>query len=175
MNDTFSYTSEDDKCYGATGMAIAVVVYDSEDMLASISLDASPEQMLEYVDDFFFAGNPGLSAKSAWNQILKNFNLTMALTIANVMCRSMVLDRKPVADELRTRLHDVVMEEGRDTCSLDDDETERLFDKNYHYLYRIFNHQGVHGVAHDFADSLKRMRRMSRMEVVDRLRALNMI
>lgn len=35
----------------------------------------------------------------------------MALTIANVMCRSMVLDRKPVADELRTRLHDVVMEE----------------------------------------------------------------
>lgn len=64
MNDTFSYTSEDDKCYGATGMAIAVVVYDSEDMLASISLDASPEHMLEYVDDFSLPAIPDCQLKA---------------------------------------------------------------------------------------------------------------
>lgn len=175
MKDTFRYISEDDKCYGATGMAIGIVVYDSEDMLSGISLDAEPDDMMEFVDDFYFSGNPGLSAKSAWNQILKNFNLTMSLTIANVLCRSLVLDHKELDGSLRSRLHDVIMEEGRDTCSLDDDETDRLFDKNYRYLYRIFNHQGVQGVAHDFADKLKRSRRLSRMEVIDCLRALNML
>lgn len=33
------YTDETDRCYGAAGMAISLVVYDGEEMLSAISLD----------------------------------------------------------------------------------------------------------------------------------------
>ena len=40
--EKLSYTNEDDKCYGATGMAIGIVVFDGEDKLAGVGLDADP-------------------------------------------------------------------------------------------------------------------------------------
>ena len=67
------------------------------------------------------------------------------------------------------------MGEGSDSCSLDEDESQRLFDKNYNYLYRIFNHRGVHDVAHSFADALKRSRRMTRIEILEQLRGLRVL
>lgn len=33
------YTDETDRCYGAAGMAISLVVFDGEDILSAISLD----------------------------------------------------------------------------------------------------------------------------------------
>lgn len=175
MDSNLSYNCEDDKCYGATGMAISIMVYDSDELLSSISLDAPAHSMVDLIDDFYFSGNPGLSAKSAWNQILRSFNLTMAMTIGNVMCRTMVRDRKAIDDDLRRRLLEIVTTEGLDTCSLEEDECRSLFAKNYNYLYRVFNHQGVHDVAHDFADRLKRARHMTRLEVVEQLRGLRVL
>ena len=69
---SLKYTDETDRCYGATGMAIGLMVFDGEDMLASITLDGDPNEMVAMSPDFYFAGNPGVSAKTAWNQILKN-------------------------------------------------------------------------------------------------------
>lgn len=176
MKDTkLSYRNEDDKCYGATGMAIAVVVFDGEDMLSAVDLDAAPESMLELAEDFYFSGNPGLSAKSAWNRMLGNFNISMASSIANVMCRSVILDHTPVSADIKNYLRECVIEAGHDICDLEDDESGRLFDKNYMYLHRVFNHTGVQGIAHDFADVLKRRRRLTRMDVMEQLRALSML
>lgn len=175
MEHKLSYRNEDDKCYGATGMAIAVVVFDGEDMLSAVNLDATPDNVLELSEEFYFAGNPGLSAKSAWNRILSNFNLTMATSIANVMCRKVVLDNEAVDAEIKRFLRDFMLDEGKSTCDLDEEETARLFDKNYTYLHRVFNHHGVQGIAHDFANVLKRRRRMTRMEVIEQLRALSML
>lgn len=175
MEHKLSYRNEDDKCYGATGMAIAMVVFDGEDMLSAMDLDASPDKVLELAEDFYFSGNPGLSAKSAWNKILSSFNLTMATSIANVMCRKVVLDKEPVDAEIKRLLRDFMLEEGKCTCDLEEEETMRLFDKNYMYLHRVFNHHGVQGIAHDFANALKRRRRMTRMEVIEQLRALSML
>lgn len=170
-----AYTCEDDRCYGATGMAISVMVMDSADMLSAISLDTAADEMIELVDDFYFTGNPGLSAKSAWTQILRSFNLSTAMTIGNVMCRSMVRNVKLVDDATRKLLLDIVTEEGQNSCSLDDDECARLFDKNYRYLYQVFNHRGVHDVAHSFADRLKRSRRLTRAEIIEQLRGLTIL
>ena len=64
-----SYRNENDRCYGAAGMAIGLVVFDGEDMLAGISLDAPAHAMMEMNQDFFFTGNPSLSAKAAWNRV----------------------------------------------------------------------------------------------------------
>lgn len=175
MKPTLSYTCEDDKCYGATGMAISIMVLESEDMLSAISLDAAPDAILELVDDFYFAGNPGLSAKSAWNQMLRAFNLSAAMAIANVMCRTMVRDHRLIDADTRRRLLDIIIDEGSSSCSLEPDETTSLFDKNYNYLYRVFNHRGVQDVADRFADRLKRMRRMTRADVIENLRGLRVL
>ena len=83
------YTDETDRCYGAAGMAISLVVFDGEDILSAISLDG-PEgsQTMTLAPEFFFAGNPGVSAKTAWRQILKNYNLGIAMVTANLLCKN---------------------------------------------------------------------------------------
>ncbi len=63
--------------------------------------------------------------------------------------------------------------EGRESCGLDDDEISRIFNQEYTVLFRVFNHTGVHGIVHDFADTFKRRRIMSRLEILEALRALS--
>lgn len=174
MDKRLSYRNEDDKCYGATGMAIGILVFNGEDYLSSISLDEAPSAMVEMQDMFYFNGNPVLSAKSVWTRIKGSYDLSVAMLIGNLMCRSIVHDNKPVAEEHRKAIREMVAEEGKESCGLDDDEISRVFDKEYSILLRVFNHQGVQGVAHDFADTLKRRRRLSRLEVLEQLRALSM-
>lgn len=175
MEPNLQYHNEDDRCYGATGMAVAFVVLDGDDLIAGVNLDASPDALLEYADEYYFAGNPGLSAKSAWNTILKHFNHSMAAVMANVMCRRYVLDGSRMDPDTKQYLLSLMLTEGEETCNLEEDETRRLFDKNYVYLTRVFSHRGVQGVCHDFASELKRRRHMSRFEILEQLRALRML
>lgn len=173
MDSNLSYNSEEDKCYGATGMAISLLVLESDEMLSSISLDAPSHQIIDLVDDFYFAGNPTLSAKSAWTQIMNSYNLQMAMAIGNVLCRTMVRDGKMPDAKIRKKLLKVATREGEACCSLEEDECRHLFEKNYNFLYRVFNHRGVQEVANNFADNLTRMRTMTRLEILDRLRPLH--
>ena len=172
---SLKYTDETDRCYCATGMAIGLMVFDGEDMLASITLDGDPNEMVAMSPDFYFAGNPGVSAKTAWNQILKNYNIGIAMLMSNLLCRSVVNKRQALPNELHDFLLDLAREEGHESCSLDDDEIERLFNKNYSYLNRVFNHRGVQSVAHDFASTLGQRRTLSRLDVLELLDALRML
>lgn len=175
MKQKLSYKNEDDKCYGATGMAMAIVIFDGEDMLAGMNIDSEPESIMQFTEDFYFNGNPGFSAKNAWNQLLKNFNLVMAISLGNVICRNLIYNSKNVEEETKRYLHDLMVEEGRSNCALEDDETTRLFEKNYSYLTRVFNHSGVQSIARDFASVLKAKRQMTRMDILEQLRELSML
>lgn len=171
---SLAYTSESDRCYGASGMAIGLFVFDGEDSLSAIHIDApSAAEVMVMDEGFFFTGNPSLSAKVAWQQMVRNYNLSAVMTIANVLCRRLVGQEEALDNACRTTLHNLVVESGRESCSLEDDELERLFDKDFNYLYRVFNHPGVHDVAHDLARELARHRVMSRAEIADCLRALS--
>lgn len=170
-----NYKDEKDKCYGATGMAMGIVIFDGEDMLSAVNLDADPAGIIEFVESFYFSGNPRVSAKTSWNRILNSYNISMGVSMANILCRSLVMEGMAVDEETLGHLREIMIEEGRAACSLDDDEINSLFDKNYGYLRRVFSHSGVQSVAREFAETLTRMRRMSRAEVVDNLRALNML
>lgn len=172
---SLKYTDDNDRCYGATGMAIGLMVFDGEDMLASISLDSGHGDLVAMTPDFYFAGNPGVSAKSAWNQILKNYNIGIGMLMSNLLCRHIVKDRRELPTEVREYVHNIAREEGHDSCSLDDDEIDRLFDKNYNYLNRVFTHRGVQSVAHDFASTLLQRRTLSRLDVLELLDALRML
>lgn len=169
------YSDDTDRAYGAAGMAIGLVVYDGDDILYSIDLDAESADILSLSPDFYFAGNPGVSAKSAWNQLVKNFNLGIAMLISNVMCRHIIHAGQHVPDSLVVELKSLAHDEGAGACALDADEVDRLFDKSYNYLSRVFSHRGVQAVAHDFASTLASRRRLSRLEILEQLQALSML
>lgn len=173
--EKFRYTDDTDRAYGAAGMAIGLVVYDGDDILYSIDLDAEPGNLMALSPDFFFAGNPGVSAKAAWTQMVKNFNLGVAMLISNVMCRHMVNGGKEVPSDIARALKELAHDEGAGSCALENDEVDRLFDKSYNYLWRVFSHRGVQAVAHDFASTLASRRALSRLEILEQLHALSML
>ena len=173
--EQFRYKDENDRSYGAAGMAIGLVVFDGEDMISSVSLDRDSDDTFQMTGDFYFTGNPVVSAKAAWNHLLKNYNLSVVMLVANVLCRSLVLNSTRLSAESRRMLHDSIVEEGHNVCSLDDDEIDALFNKNYSYLDRVFSHRGVQSVAHDFASALRERRSLSRVDVIDMLKVLNML
>ncbi|MCM1520570.1 MAG: hypothetical protein NC098_07260 [Lachnoclostridium sp.] len=172
---SLKYIDETDRCYGAAGMAIGLVAFDGEDFMVSLSIDRDPGDMMEMSSDFYFSGNPEISAKSAWNRIVNNFNLSIVMLISNVLCRNIIHGKLVVDRKLHDEILDLAKEEGNSVCGLDADETERLFDKDFSYLNRLFTHYGVRSVADDFVSVLSSRRSMSRMEILDRLQSLNML
>ncbi len=170
---SLKYIDEDDKCYGLTGMAIAVVAWDCENLLARIDLDG--DEMMEFTPHYYFSGNPRLSAKLAWNQLVEHYQLSMGLMLSNILCRHCVHRHAEVKREIVDTMLDYLIEEGQEACSLERDEVNNMFNKSYNYLYRLFNHRGVQGVANDFAAKLKQRRNLTVSEVVEELRALSML
>lgn len=175
MEVSLKYIDEDDKTYGVAGMAVGMVIFDGEDLLSSISIDNNPHKVIEFTGEFYFSGNPHLSPKRAWNQILQHYNLSMAMLISNIMCRNIVMKKISVASDIRKAIYRIIEEEGRKSCSLEEDEIDGLFEKNYNYLHRIFNHHGVQSIINDFVDTLKTRRTLSRNEVLEELKSLSMI
>jgi len=173
MEQEFKYANEEDRSYGLTGMAVSVVVWDAEHLLGAVNLDAAGGEGMEMTPEFYFSGNPGLSAKAAWGSMVEHFQLSTAMMVANVMCRRYVYEGGGIAPDMRRRMLDYAVEEGREACSLDDDETLRMFDKCYTYCHRVFNHPGVQQVVRDFASALRSRRRLTRAEVAEELRALS--
>lgn len=172
MDKKLKYRDERDKTYGLTGMAIAMVMADGEDMLMHISLDAPAGESIGFTPDFYFQGNPRYSAKLAWNQMLKQLSLATGMLVGNVMCRSYILDRKRLNADIVDQLKQLVRSQGSESCSLDNDEADNLFNRNYNYFDRVFTHQAVAAIARNFADELQRRRKFSMQEVLEQLRDL---
>ncbi|MCH5326626.1 MAG: hypothetical protein J1E29_05420 [Duncaniella sp.] len=170
--EKLKYIDESDRCYGAAGMAISLAVFDGEELLSAISLDADSSDLVSLTPEFFFAGNPVVSAKTAWRHILKNYNLGIAMITANLLCRYMVNRHTGLPADVYQALHTLALEEGVDACQLEEDEIDSIFNKNYNYLTRIFSHRGVHSVAHDFASALSSRRTLSRLDALELLQAL---
>lgn len=174
MDDTLKYKDADDRCYGVTGMAISIVALDAEQLLDSLTVEDG-EESVTFAPEYYFSGNPRYSARLAWNQILQHFSLTTAMAIGNLMCRRYVRHGEAITPTLARLLKESVADDGRDACSLDDDEIDSLFTRNFNYLHRLFTHSGVQAVARDFAHTLSERRTLSRADVIEELRALSML
>lgn len=172
---SLKYIDDDDRCYGLTGMAMGIVIWDCEELLASINLDADTDEMMEFTPQYYFAGNPRLSARIAWNQLLDHYRLSMGLMMANVLCRRTLHRSEEVDHDTIELMRNYLLDEGRDTCSLDEDEVNAIFNKQYSYLYRLFSHPGVHRVVDDFARELASRRRMTVAEVIEGFRPLALL
>lgn len=171
--ESLKYSDERDKSYGMAGMAIALVASDGQNLMAHISLDGDADSGFEMSHDFFFRGNPRMSAKWVWKTDIQHLALAVRMVLGNVVCRSYVmrgqqqLDRT-TADLLRREIREVA-DEG---CALALDEADGLFDESYRFVHRLFSHVGVHAIADGFVEELRRRREMSVAEVVELMNQL---
>lgn len=171
---TLTYLNEDDKAYGLAGMAISLAVLDAIDRVAGVSLDADGP-MVTFSHQYYFSGSPSISPKTTWDNLLHNFYITSAMVISNIMARSIVRLGQDVPSDLLETIRREIAEEGRDTCSLDDDEIDTLYDKTRSYMGRIFRNPRLHPAIDDFARTLSRRRSLTGSEIIDELRSLSII
>lgn len=168
------YSDERDKTYGIAGMTITLVALDGYDLLAEIHLDSEPGESMVMSHDFGLRGNPRMSAKIVWEQMLRELRMTTSMALGNLACRRYVLAHTGMTKAETDGIRKAVVEEGREYCALDEDECGSLFDGCYRYVDRIFRHAAIGGVVDAFADELTRRRSMSVSEAVELLAHLGL-
>ena len=93
-----AYLNEDDRAYGLAGMAISLAAFDAIDRVASLDMDAEGP-MISFTHAYYFTGSPVMSPKRSWDILVRNFNLTTAMVLSNVMARTMVRRREDIPEE----------------------------------------------------------------------------
>lgn len=165
------YRSEIDKCYSLAGIALALSLYDAENLLCGIELDA--ENPLNFTPEFNHEFMFASSAKQTWNAIFAHFQIRMGLAIASILSRKMILDNGQVDKTIRRRLLDAILEEGRITCQLDEDEIEPLFDRSFSYLTGVFARPSVKRTLRQMVQMLQNKRTVTSGELNDMLNQMN--
>ncbi|MCC8113135.1 MAG: hypothetical protein LUD17_00205 [Bacteroidales bacterium] len=168
----FAYSDEEDKSFGLTGMVISLNIYDQYSMLREVSMDRPDGEGIAFTPDFYFDGNPRMSAKIAWNEMVRQYQMLTGMVLGNVMCRSMVHLRKPLAQERLDAMRRIVEEEGTQSCSLEQDEIDAIFNKTYNYLERLYSNRQVATIADRFAAVLRRRRTMTGTDVEEEIETL---
>ncbi len=174
--ESLKYIDEEDKIYGLTGMAIAIVVWDEAEAIDSINVDGNVEDSVLFASDYVYAAPAGVSVKKVWEHNFLHYRLCMRLLLANVVCRHYMRNGStPIKSSLEKLMRDILREEGVRQCALEADEIESVFAKNYDTVHRVFRHNGVQQVARDFAATLRECRTMSAGEIIDNLSRLRML
>jgi len=161
------YRNENDKAYGVAGMALGLAVFDVSALSRGIDLDASGFGCLQFSPDFFLEGNPLMSAKDSWKHTYSHFQVMMGLSIANAMCRKMLLDHGVIGRKMRALLLDVACNEGMLACQLEKEEVEPLFDKYFSHLLNVFSNREIAHAVAQFADIIKQERTITRQDMED--------
>ncbi|MCM1224531.1 MAG: hypothetical protein NC548_59795 [Lachnospiraceae bacterium] len=170
----FIYVDEVDKSFGLAGMAISLTAWDKHDMISSITLDAEGEDSsITFSPEFFFSQNPRMSARIAWNELVKQYQMFVGMVIGNIMCRKTAGKNDRMGEELASDIYSLVEDEGLDLCSLEKDEIEIIFNKTYNFLSDFFSDSRMAAAADRFASDLRLRRSMSTYDIEDELRLLH--
>ena len=175
MKVDLKYKSEEDKCYGLTGFAMSTIIWNEEDLISAISLDSDAFKSIQYTPQIVVDGNAVISPRNAWNHNVEKFRLSMGMILSNILCRTYVLEHKFINHKTKQQIIDYFIKEGNEICSLEKDEIEALFNKNYDYLHRIFSHPEVQRIANDFAHLLLNKRVLIQSEILEALQSLKML
>lgn len=171
---TLSYLNEDDRAYGLAGMVVSLASLQAIDRVAGISLD-SEGPMVEFSNEYYFPGSPVMSPKATWDNLVRNFHITTAMVVSNLMARSVVRLKEETPRELLDLVFEEVEKEGKETCALEDDEIEHLYNNALRRASRLFHNPRLHPAIDEFARVLSVRRRLSGMELRDELHLLQLI
>ena len=158
------YVDDKDKSYGLAGIAVSLFIYESDEFISSLSLDSEDE--ICFVPEFYVAANTDFSPKSVWAYRLKQYEMFIAMTCGNYLCRQLVLNKKSVDPFAKAELRKIIVEEGKNVCCLGDDEIDGIFNKGYFNMQKVFSHPGVQTVVNNFADKLENQRELSHDDIM---------
>ncbi len=168
----FTYTDDNDKSYGLTGMVISLNVWDQSEMLQEVNLDNGEGYSITFTPDFYFNGNPRYSAKLAWNEMVGQYKTLLALVLGNIVCRNMAQHHRYLSEDCRREVYDLVADEGRESCSLEKDEIDNLFNNTLQYLEGLYSKAQMTMFAQRFAKELVQRRHMTASEINDLIQYL---
>lgn len=171
---TLTYLNEDDRAYGLAGMVISLASLHAIDKVAEVSLDADGP-MVEFSYEYYFPGSPTISPKATWDNLVQNFHLTTTMVLSNVLARSVVRLKEEAPENVMKEIYSEVEREGRDTCALEEDEIENLYNNALMRSRRLFMNPRLHPAIDEFARIISRRRSLSGMEVRDELHLLQLI
>ncbi|MDE5845567.1 MAG: hypothetical protein K2H44_09325 [Muribaculaceae bacterium] len=173
MESNLKYIDETDRCYGLAGSAIGLYIYDGEEFIQMIDLDS--DEKFKLSNEYYFVTNPKFSTRLMWNRLIKQFEMTMAMTLSDYLCRCHVNRNSTPSRDDRETLRLTVTAEGMESCSLEQEEANAIFEKTYTYMNRIFNHSGVQSIARNFAEHLASSRSLDHADIVELLDTLRML
>lgn len=171
---TLTYLNEDDRAYGLAGMVISLASLNAIDRVAEVSIDADGP-MVEFSHEYYFPGSPVVSPKATWDNLVQNFHITTSMVVSNILARSIVRMKEEAPKEIMDEIYSEVEREGRDTCSLEADEIENLYNNALMRARRIFRNPRLHPAIDEFARVISRRRSLSGMEILDELHLLQLI
>lgn len=173
-SESLKYTDEVDKSFGLAGMAISLMAWDAEDMLQRIDLDSEDSDAMLMSDDYYFCTAPRVNAKAVWEQTLKRFQITAAMTIGNLVCRELAhRNHRKISSTTDSALRKVLTAEGAALCNLEDDEVSQVYTKSLAYCNRLFGHPGVCQLAEQLAETIRTNRAIEATQVWTLLAPLN--
>lgn len=167
IDQKFKYADERDKCYGLAGIAISLNVWDGHQAIRQITIDG-PES-ISFAPEAEVCANPRMSAKIAWNDQLRQYQLLMGMALSNLMSRAIALRRTQIGRDLRDRIFAIADADGQAYCALEPDETEVIFNKTYQYLNSLYSNAQVINAVRQFAETLQSRRTMTAAEVEEEL------
>lgn len=173
--NSLKYTDETDRAYGLGGMAVAMVVWESDRYIHMLDIEASADQGLRLTPDFYMIRSPKSSPRATWNDSVEKFQLTAGLIISNILCRALVKDRQEISPQLRQTIVSQLREEGAYVADLTDNEVETIFSKAYNYFHSIFSHPTIAGLCGKLAESVQCERRIYRERILEILAPLQRI
>ncbi|MBO4966243.1 MAG: hypothetical protein J6C81_08320 [Muribaculaceae bacterium] len=171
---TFYYRNEDDRAYGLAGMAVSLAALDALDRVVEFSLDADGP-MVSFSNEYYFSGSPSISPKATWDNLIQNFYITSSMVLSNIMARVMVRDREQWPREQIERIHKEMIAEGNESCALEEDEIDAIYERSLMRMRRIFDNPRVHPAVSELARVISRKRRLSGREIIDELHLLQLI
>ena len=171
---TLAYLNEDDRAYGLAGMVISLASLDAIDRIAQVCLDTDGP-MVEFSNEYYFAGSPSISPKSTWDNLVQNFHLTTSMVVSNILARSLVRMKEEAPESILRHIYQEVEKEGIDTCSLEEDEIENLYNNALKRSLRLFKNPRLHPAIDEFARIISRKRTLSGMEIRDELHLLQLL
>lgn len=171
---TFYYRNEDDRAYGLAGMAVSLAALDALDRVVEFSLDADGP-MVSFSNEYYFSGSPSISPKVTWDNMIQNFYITSSMALSNIIARVMVRDRENWPGEQLERIRREMVAEGNDSCSLEEDEIDAIYERSLMRMRRIFDNPRVHPAVSELARVISQRRRLSGREITDELHLLQLI
>lgn len=171
---TLRYLNEDDRAYGLAGMVISLASLDAIDKVAQVSLDAEGP-MVEFSHEYYFSGSPSISPKSTWGNLVENFHLTTSMVVSNILARSIVRLKEDAPESILKEIYGEVEKEGIDTCALEEDEIETLYNKALMRSLKLFRNRRLHPAVDEFARIISVKRQLSGREIIDELHLLELI